>query len=75
MAKQNYDYINQYAREHYDRVQLVLPKGSRERIKALAQAAKKTMNEYICDFLPVFVTNIIETKDETVEEEKNQEGK
>lgn len=40
-------YINQYNKENYDRIYLMVPKGKKEAIKAKAKAAGKSINEYI----------------------------
>ena len=40
-------YKNGYAREHYDRVNLIVPKGFREEVKEHARERGETMNAYI----------------------------
>lgn len=48
-------YKNQHCREHYDRIPLTIPKGEKERVKAVASALGMAVNEYlyalICDDL------------------------
>lgn len=40
-------YKNQYTKEHYDRITLVLPKGQRKQIKEIATSLGMSVNEYI----------------------------
>lgn len=40
-------YQNDYIAENYDRVNLTLPKGEKERIKELAKEKGLSLNEYI----------------------------
>lgn len=43
-----YDYINQYKRENYERLELLVPKGKKAVIKEHAKAkGYKSVNEYI----------------------------
>ena len=48
-------YKNQYTREHYDRVNLTLPKGQKDRIRDVCMVMGVSVNEYlfmlICDDL------------------------
>ena len=44
-------YRNNYDREHYERVNLSLPKGSKELIKSKAEAAGKSISQYILDLV------------------------
>lgn len=44
-------YRNNYDREHYERVNLSLPKGSKELIKSKAEAAGKSISQYILDLI------------------------
>ena len=39
--------VNKYMKENYDRVNLTLPKGQKEKIKAAADAAGESVNAYI----------------------------
>lgn len=39
--------VDNYIRRKYDRIQLVLPAGAREQVKALAQAEGKSLNRYV----------------------------
>ncbi len=40
-------YQNDYIKEKYDRINLIVPKGRKEAIKQKAAAAGKSVNEYI----------------------------
>lgn len=40
-------YQNSYNKEKYDRINLMLPKGEKDRIKMAAAAAGESVNEYI----------------------------
>lgn len=40
-------YQNEYIKEKYDRINLTVPKGRKEQIKKKAEAAGKSVNEYI----------------------------
>lgn len=40
-------YQNKYKKENYDRTELVMPKGKKDRIKSYARAAGQSMSEYI----------------------------
>ena len=44
-------YRNEYDREHYERVNLSLPKGSKELIVKKAKAAKKSISQYMLDLV------------------------
>ena len=39
--------VNKYMKENYDRVNLTLPKGQKDRVKARADAAGESVNAYI----------------------------
>ncbi len=41
------EYKNRHIREHYDRINLTIPKGQKERIKAIADEMEMSVNEYI----------------------------
>ena len=49
------EYKNQYLKENYDRINFVVPKGEKDRIKQAASAWKMSVNEYlytlVCDDL------------------------
>ncbi len=49
------EYKNKFYKEHYDRINLALPKGEKERIKNIASLLGMSVNEYlyalICDDL------------------------
>lgn len=45
--KKQYDRQNDYAKKTYDRIHLVLPKGCKDRLKAVAEERKISMNELI----------------------------
>ena len=38
---------NKYMAEHYDRINLVVPKGRRDELRAQAEAAGKSLNSYL----------------------------
>lgn len=42
-------YITDFVKENYDRMELRVPKGSKEIIKALAKKHDKSVNNLICD--------------------------
>lgn len=46
------NYVNWYNAQNYDRVIVLLPKGSREKIKAAAKEKGLSANEFIKGFLP-----------------------
>lgn len=39
--------VNKYMAENYDRINLVVPKGRREELRAKAEAAGKSLNSYL----------------------------
>lgn len=42
-----FEYQNNYVKEKYDRISLIVPKGRKEEIKKRAAAEGKSVNEYI----------------------------
>lgn len=48
----NYSYINEFAEKNYDRITLIVPKGSKESIKEAAKSAGKNVSEFITDMIP-----------------------
>ncbi len=42
-----FEYQNNYIKEKYDRISLIVPKGRKEEIKKKAAAEGKSVNEYI----------------------------
>ena len=40
-------YQNEFIKQKYDRVNLTVPKGKKEKIKAAAKAAGQSVNEYM----------------------------
>lgn len=40
-------YQNEFIKQKYDRVNLTVPKGKKEKIRAAAKAAGQSVNEYI----------------------------
>ena len=46
-SKSKMDYIRKYNERHYERITLLVPKGSKDTIKTRARALGKSMNEYI----------------------------
>ncbi len=47
MASDRFDYFNDYNRKNYDRVTIMVPKGEREKWKALAQQEGISLAELI----------------------------
>ena len=50
MEEEKFDqikYQNEFIKQKYDRVNLTVPKGKKEKIKAAAKAAGQSVNEYI----------------------------
>lgn len=45
-------YINWYTSANYDRLNIFLPKGSRERIKQEAKSKGQSLNEFIKSLIP-----------------------
>ena len=41
--------VNKYMTENYDRINLVVPKGRRDELRAKAKAEEKSLNAYIVD--------------------------
>lgn len=52
MSKANYEYINEFAGKNYDRITIIVPKGSKEVIKEAARNAGKTVSDFITGFMP-----------------------
>lgn len=44
-------YKNQHIREHYDRINLIVPKGQKENIRRIAEEMGMSVNEYICTLI------------------------
>ncbi len=42
-------YVNDYKRDNYDRINLLVPKGEKAKIKARAEAKGKSLNQYIVE--------------------------
>lgn len=40
-------YQNEFIKQNYDRINLTVPKGKKEKIREAAKAAGKSVNEYI----------------------------
>ena len=51
-SKPDYEYINGFKRDNYDLVTIVLPKGSKERIKQMAKARNQNMSDFIASLMP-----------------------
>lgn len=54
MAEKKFDkvaYDNQFIKEKYDRINLTVPKGDKERIHAYALSMGKSVNAYINDLI------------------------
>lgn len=52
MAKQDINYINWYNRENYDRVVVMVPKGTKDNIKAEAKSRGQSANEFMLSLIP-----------------------
>ena len=44
-------YKNQHIKEHYDRINLTVPKGQKENIRRIAEEMGMSVNEYICTLI------------------------
>lgn len=44
-------YKNQHIKEHYDRINLIVPKGQKENIRRIAEEMGMSVNEYICTLI------------------------
>lgn len=42
-----FDYINEYNKKHYDRITVLVPAGKKEIIKAAADKQQKSLSEFI----------------------------
>lgn len=42
-----YEYDNNYVKEHFDRIEIKVPKGYRDKLKEAAKAEGVTVSEYI----------------------------
>lgn len=51
-AKPNYEYINDFANENYDRITIIVPKGSKERIRMAAKSRNQNMSDFIASLMP-----------------------
>ena len=45
------EYDNRYQREHYDRINLIVPKGLKEEIKKAAESKGMNMSRYIISLI------------------------
>lgn len=52
MAKQDTSYINWYNSQNYDRLTIVVPKGTKDNIKAEAGLNGQSVNEYLLSLIP-----------------------
>lgn len=52
MSKQNTNYINWYNSQNYDRLTIVVPKGTKNNIKAEAGLKGQSVNEYLLSLIP-----------------------
>lgn len=52
--------VNKYMSENYDRINLVVPKGRRDKLRAKAEAAGKSLNSYLIGLIegeaPQYIT-------------------
>lgn len=67
-AKQNYEYINSFAEQNYDRITVLVPKGSRERIKNAAKACGQTTSDFIVNLIPRSLVGKWKKKGQDVEQ-------
>lgn len=44
-------YKNQHIKDHYDRINLVIPKGKKDIIRQIAEEMEMSVNEYICTLI------------------------
>ena len=51
--------VNKYIKNNYDRVNLTMPKGKKEEYKKMAEAAGKSLNQFIVDLLEDCKNNTI----------------
>lgn len=51
MAYEKYSYNNDYTRDNYDRINLIVPKGKREVIKAKAAERGVSVSQLVIDAL------------------------
>lgn len=56
MTKRKQAYINMFRNEKYDRLEVILPKGTKERVKQQAQAAGMSTSEYIAELVAADVS-------------------
>lgn len=61
-------YINEYNKEKYDRITILVPKGKKEQIREKAKAEGKSVNEYI-----IGAINLLESKRSEKEREEAAE--
>ena len=52
---------NKYNAENYERVSLSVPKGDKEKYKAAAEAAGKSLNQFIIDCIEEKMDKMIKT--------------
>lgn len=51
-SKKNYEYINEFTNENYDRITIIVPKGSKDRIKLMAKERNQTVSDFITGLMP-----------------------
>ncbi len=51
-------YKNDFNKQNYDRIAIMVPKGKKEEIKAAAKARGKSMNEFIVAALEVYMNQL-----------------
>ncbi len=56
--KQDYDYINEFNRQAYDRITLIVPKGTKERIKEQAKKHGMNSSQYIVSLIPKWLIGL-----------------
>ena len=52
-------YQNEFIKQKYDRINLTVPKGKKEKIKAAAKAAGQSVNEYINSAIDSYINKQI----------------
>lgn len=57
ISKKQQACVNRYVANHYDRINLTVPKGQKEIIKAHAEAQGESVNEFIQRAIEQTITN------------------
>ena len=51
-STQDYEYINEFSKTAYDRITIIVPKGSKERIQRAAKNAGQSTSDFIVNLIP-----------------------